>query len=101
MPIPGIVFFLLLQNAAQQPDFPRDVAATIIPGVIAAGEKWIEVWHGAVHAVRGGKSDYVSDEDVRRLRAAGACVDTLADAGHFLHVDRPRELLDQIVRGLA
>ncbi|HZF06272.1 MAG TPA: alpha/beta hydrolase [Patescibacteria group bacterium] len=55
----------------------------------------------SVHGVRGGKSDYVSDADVRRLEAAGCRVDTVEGAGHFLHVERPAELLDRIVQGLA
>ncbi len=55
----------------------------------------------SVHVVRGGKSEYVSDADVRRLEAAGCRVDTIEGAGHFLHVDRPGELLDRIVHGLA
>ncbi|PYM24966.1 MAG: alpha/beta hydrolase, partial [Candidatus Rokuibacteriota bacterium] len=46
-------------------------------------------------------SEYVSDADVRRLEAAGCRVDTIEGAGHFLHVDRPEELLDRIVHGLA
>lgn len=53
-----------------------------------------------VHVIRGGASDHVSDADVRRLQAAGCRVDTLEGASHFVHVDRPRELLDRIVQGL-
>jgi len=55
----------------------------------------------SVHVIRGGKSDHVSDADVRRLEAPGCRVDTLEGAGHFLHVDRPEDLLDRIVQGLA
>jgi pimeloyl-ACP methyl ester carboxylesterase len=54
-----------------------------------------------VHVIRGGASDHVSDPDARRFVAAGCRVDTLAGASHFVHVDRPNELLDQIVQGLA
>jgi esterase len=53
-----------------------------------------------VHVIRGGASDHVSDADVRRLEATGCHVDTLEGASHFVHVDRPRELLDRIVQGL-
>jgi len=53
-----------------------------------------------VHVIRGGASDHVSDTDVRRLETAGCRVDTLEGASHFVHVDRPRELLDRIVQGL-
>lgn len=54
-----------------------------------------------VHAVRGALSAYVSDADCRRFEAAGARVDTIEGAGHFLHVDRPAETLDQILKGLG
>jgi pimeloyl-ACP methyl ester carboxylesterase len=54
-----------------------------------------------VHAVRGARSGYVSDADRRRLEAAGARVDTIEGAGHFLHVDRPAETLDRILKGLG
>ena len=52
----AILWFLLgsvltlVQTAPQQPNFPRDVRVTAIPGVLAAGENWIEVWHGADNA---------------------------------------------------
>jgi pimeloyl-ACP methyl ester carboxylesterase len=55
----------------------------------------------SIHVVRGGASDHVSDGDVRRLQAAGARVDTLQGVGHFLHVERPAELMDRIVQGLG
>ena len=54
-----------------------------------------------LHVIRGAESDHVPDADARRLEAAGARVDTIAGAGHFVHVDRPDELLDRIVQGLA
>ena len=54
-----------------------------------------------VHVVRGGLSTYVSDADCRKLEAAGAHVDTVEGAGHFLHVDRPTETLDRILKGLG
>jgi pimeloyl-ACP methyl ester carboxylesterase len=45
-----------------------------------------------VHCVRGARSGYVDDDDARRLEAAACPVDTV-DAGHFLHVERPAEVL--------
>lgn len=47
-----------------------------------------------LRCIRGGRSAYVGDHQARRLAAAGCPVETLPDAGHFLHVDQPRELLD-------
>jgi esterase len=54
-----------------------------------------------VHAVRGALSSYVSDADCQRFATAAAGVDTIDGAGHFLHVDRPAETLDRILKGLA
>lgn len=54
----------------------------------------------AVHCVRGAASPYVSDEDARRLEKAGCPVETIDDAGHFLHVERPASVLAAIARGL-
>lgn len=42
--------------------------------------------------VRGGRSPYVREADVARMRAAGARVETL-DAGHYVHVDALPDLL--------
>ena len=53
-----------------------------------------------VHAVRGALSSYVPDADCRRFEAAGGRVDTIEGAGHFLHVDRPAETLERILKGL-
>ncbi len=47
-----------------------------------------------IRCVRGGRSRYVGDADVARLRAAGCAVDTLPEAGHFVHVDALETLLD-------
>lgn len=49
-----------------------------------------------VHAVRGAASRHVAEADVRRLAAAGCRVDTVDGAGHFLHVERPKEVLDLV-----
>ena len=50
-----------------------------------------------VRAIRGGRSPYLPDADIRRLVAGGCSVQTLAGAGHLLHVERPRELADQLL----
>ncbi|MFN7133834.1 MAG: alpha/beta fold hydrolase, partial [Myxococcales bacterium] len=50
--------------------------------------------HGArVRCIRGALAPYVTGADVERFRANGCRVDTLEGAGHFVHVDRPAELL--------
>ncbi len=45
-----------------------------------------------VRCIRGARSGYVSDTDVARMEAAGCRVDTLPDAGHYVHVDAPAAL---------
>jgi pimeloyl-ACP methyl ester carboxylesterase len=51
--------------------------------------------------VRGAASDYVSEADAQRLEAAGAQVVTIAEAGHFLHVERPQAVLDAVVAAVG
>lgn len=66
----------------------------------AAEDLWpvVESAHPyALRCIRGGRSPFVSEQDARRLLAAGCRVDTLAGAGHFLHVDRPRALVDLVL----
>lgn len=80
----------------------RVALAALLPR-IGADDLWpaVEgVRDYSVHAVRGGRSPYVPDDDARRLAAAGARVDTVDGAGHFLHVDRPAETLERILKGL-
>ena len=48
--------------------------------------------------VRGGDSTYVSASDVERFLQLGARVETVPDAGHFLHVDRPKEVAELIIQ---
>ena len=50
-----------------------------------------------VRVVRGARSGYVTAEDVRRLEAAGAPVQTIPGAGHWVHADRPAELVDALL----
>ena len=47
-----------------------------------------------VQVIRGGRSRYVSDADAARLQAAGVPVDTLAGAGHHVHVEALDALVD-------
>ena len=67
---------------------PRVSQADLWPAVEAAPPE------RALRCIRGGESPYVSDADAARLRAAGARVDTLAGAGHFVHIDAPGALVD-------
>ena len=48
--------------------------------------------------IRGGRSGYVGDADKARMEALGCPVDTLPEAGHFVHVDAPDALLRWLQR---
>ncbi len=50
-----------------------------------------------VRCIRGGRSRYVSDADVARLRAAGCPVETVPGAAHYVHVDAPQALLQWLM----
>jgi esterase len=52
-----------------------------------------------VRCIRSGASGYVPPADVERMQRAGCRVDTLAGAGHFVHVDALEPLLDLLARG--
>lgn len=47
-----------------------------------------------LHCIRGGKSQYVSDRDVARLEALDARVDTLPNAGHYVHIEATLPLVE-------
>jgi pimeloyl-ACP methyl ester carboxylesterase len=104
---PAVVEWLLL-NLAPRADalrwrIDRRALAALYPR-INAEDLWpiIESRREyGVHAVRGARSTYLSEADRRRFEAAGARVDTIEGAGHFLHVDRPAETLDRILKGLG
>jgi esterase len=103
---PALTDWLLL-NLARDGDelrwrIDREALAALYPR-INAEDLWaaVESRRGHVHVVRGSLSSYVCDADWRRLEAAGARVDTIDGAGHFLHVDRPAETLDRILKGLS
>ncbi|HEV8585544.1 MAG TPA: alpha/beta hydrolase [Methylomirabilota bacterium] len=105
--LPAAAIDWLLLNVAQEGDvyrwrIDRAALAALYPA-IGAEDLWPAVEGRrpyGLHVIRGADSGYVTDADVRRLTAAGARVDTLAGAGHFLHADRPKELLDRIVQGV-
>jgi pimeloyl-ACP methyl ester carboxylesterase len=69
--------------------------------LINAMDLWsvAERYADRIRCVRGGRSDYVSDEDVARLRALGCSVTTIEDAGHFIHVDQPARLVELLAAG--
>ena len=44
--------------------------------------------------IRAERSPYVSDEETARYAQLGAQVHTVKDAGHFVHIDKPDQVLD-------
>jgi pimeloyl-ACP methyl ester carboxylesterase len=67
-----------------------------LQALVSAEDLWDVVEQGRVpiRCIRGGRSGYVRDQDVRRFQAAGCKVDTLAEAGHDLHVEALDALLE-------
>lgn len=76
-------------------DLQRRTGAEDLWAVVERTRDW------ALRCVRGARSPYVSDADARRLEAAGCPVTTIEGAGHFLHVERPAEVLATVRAGLA
>ena len=98
--LPDAVVEWLLLNLVAEPDGYRwrvDRAALAEFHRRAGGEDLWPAVEGprpfAIRCVRGAGSGYLSDADARRLAEAGCPVTTLEGAGHFLHLDRPREVL--------
>jgi esterase len=67
---------------------------------ISADDLWpvVEAGGTPIRAIRGGRSGYVRDEDVRRFEAAGVRVDTLPGAGHDVHVEALDALVDCLLQ---
>ncbi len=63
-----------------------------------ADDLWdvIRAGRTGVNCIRGGRSPYVSDDEVEGLRAAGCAVHTI-DAGHYVHVEALDSLLDLLM----
>lgn len=57
---------------------------------------------GPVLFIRGGRSDYIRDEDIPALRETfpRAEIETIPEAGHWLHVDAPAEFLRRTLKFL-
>jgi esterase len=97
----------LLLNLAREGDVVR---WRIDRGALAALHRRIadeDLWAAverprpySLHCVRGGLSPYVDEGTARRLLAAGCPVDTIAGAGHFLHVEQPIPTLERVLAGL-
>jgi len=63
-------------------------------GTVTTDDLWPLVGEpGTLSLIRGGTSAYVPSADVERARSLGVRVETVDGAGHFVHVDRPAELL--------
>ena len=97
----------LLLNLAREGDLVRwridRAALAALHARISDEDLWpaVEGRHPySMHCVRGALSPYVDEGDARRLAAAGCPVDTIAGAGHFLHVERPAETLERVLAGL-
>jgi esterase len=74
-------------------DLHARVAAEDLWPIVESPREW------TLRCVRGAPG-YVSDDDARRLEAAGGPVTTIAGAGHFLHAERPHEVAEAVALGL-
>jgi esterase len=56
------------------------------------------LYNGPVLFIRGGRSDYIRDEDLGELKNKfpGAVVKTIPEAGHWVHADAPGEFLEVV-----
>lgn len=59
-------------------------------------------FNGPTVFVRGGKSDYLRDEDVFQIQQTfpAATIETIANAGHWVHAETPEEFIQIITRFL-
>ena len=95
----------LLMNLESSPEggvhwrFDREALATF-HGRLNQEELWGALARPGMKArcIRGGRAHYVSDSDMARMEALGCPVDTLPEAGHFVHVDAPDALLRWLQR---
>jgi pimeloyl-ACP methyl ester carboxylesterase len=99
---PGIADWLVMnvqvEDGRARWTFDRPALARL-QETTSAEDLWdvVEQHWTAVRCIRGERSRYVLDADVRRLEAASCPVETLAGAGHELHV----EALDALLAALA
>jgi len=70
---------------------------------VATPDLWSAVERPGAHVacIHGGMSPYVTDADVQRFRSAGAPVIAVEEAGHFLHVERPAQLVFALQQALS
>ena len=60
------------------------------------------IFHGPVLFVRGGRSDYIRDEDMEEIEShfPDAQLATIADTGHWLHAEKPDEFYNTVTEYL-
>jgi pimeloyl-ACP methyl ester carboxylesterase len=58
----------------------------------------VEAHPERLRLLKGGRSPFVSDGDIAKLRALGVPVGTVEDAGHFVHVDATEAVVDWLSR---
>jgi pimeloyl-ACP methyl ester carboxylesterase len=49
--------------------------------------------------IRGGKSNYIRDTDIPLIKEhfPNAVVETIPDAGHWVHAEQPAQLLEKVL----
>lgn len=100
---PGIVEWVLTNLVAADEGYAWRIDRKALESfrrAMSDADLWpvVERFGDRVRCIRGGASPYVRDEDVERFRSAGVRVDTIEGAGHFVHVDKPKELLELLTQ---
>ena len=95
----------ILTNLAQGPDgrwrwtVNRDALTRALPEILGNPLARGEVWSGRARFIRGGRSNYVRDEDFGAIRShfPSADVVTLPESGHNPHFDARTGFVDAVV----
>ena len=79
----------------------REALTKSLPQILADPLRPDEVWAGPTRFIRGGRSDYVRDEDLPKIRAhfPAADVVTLPASGHNPHFDARAGFVDAVTGG--
>jgi pimeloyl-ACP methyl ester carboxylesterase len=76
----------------------------ILHGLLGSADNWRSMSRrlGAHYLIRGGRSNYIEDDDAPLIRQIfpQAEIATLAEAGHWVHVDLPQEFFQTVLNFL-
>ena len=100
---PGVVLFLMKnvhRVSSQQLGFRFNLEAfNNDEEAIGEALKDTDVFNGSVLFLRGSNSDYITEEDTNLIKKhfPKAVIQTVSNAGHWLHADNPTEFFDKSI----